>query len=223
MTREAFIDSLKKVVGPELNHLLTEAPNRPGDFGWFCREHAVITTALAKAFGHKLDIVHGEVSIIIETTSFNTIECVPEDKHWWCKGLYHQIIDLSARMDCFSLKCKRHPPVMNEGISGPLGVLITDDLAAHKITYDRPYLVYTPIRTEHDSIEELLTTKAVTFLKGREPAQIARQAFVHICRLLTGSARSYIGRMNQRQSLFDLQSLDDSAQNVFRCLRGTFS
>lgn len=223
MTREAFIDSLKKVVAPELNHLLTEAPKLPGDFGWFCREHAVITTALSRAFGFKMEIVYGDVSIIVGAASCHTLQSYPRDKHWWCRGLDLPVIDLSARLDFFSQKCKKHAPVMGDGVCGSFGVLITEDHADHKISYDRPYIVYTPIRSETDSIEELLTTKAVVFLKGRDAAKISRQIFIHIRRLLAGSALSYIGRMNQQKALFDLERINDSTQNVFRHLRSSIT
>gem|GEM_PF-4237769 len=220
MTTEKFINSLKRIVAPELNHLLTEAPLRPGDFGWYCREHAVITAAIAKSFGHVLKIVYGEVSIVIGTICLTTRTAIPEDKHWWCLGLGLPIVDLSARLDFFRPECKKHLPVINDGPCGPLGVLITDDPSAHMISYDRPYLVYTPLRTETSSVEEFLTSRSTDFLKGAEAAQITRRIFIHIHRLLSGSSRSYIGRMNQYQALVDLQTIDDSPKAVFAHLRG---
>lgn len=221
MTGEDFIHALRRVVAPELNHLLTEPPLRPGDFGWFCREHAVITAAVAKSCGNHVDIVYGEVSIIVGTASITTRLAPSEDKHWWCKGLSLPIIDLSARMDFFRKDCRKHPPVMSEGRCGPIGVLITEDPSAHMVSYDRPYLVYTPIRTEPHSIEEFLTNKATLFFKGGEAAQITRRIFIHIQKLLSGSSRSYIGRMNQQQALADLRkTIDDSPRAVLAAIRG---
>ena len=223
MTSEKFIDSLRRIVAPELNHLLTEPPIRPGDFGWYCREHAVVTAALAKSFGHVLKIVHGEVSILVGTIGLTTRTAIPEDKHWWCDGLGLPIVDLSARLDFFRPECKKHQPVMKDGPCGPLGVLITDDPAAHMISYDRPYLVYSPIRTETTSIEEFLTSRSTAFLKTAEAAQITRRIFIHIHRLLLGSSKSYIGRMNQHQALVDLHKIDDSTKAVLASLRGQIS
>ncbi len=223
MTSDLFIQNLKRVIGPELNHLLTEPPVRPGDFGWFCREHSVITVAVAKAFGHSLELIHGDVSILIEPICLTSIGLPAEDKHWWCRGLDLPIIDLSARLDFFNARFKKHPPVLNLGNCGPLKVILADDGSAHARAYNGPHLIYTPITREPYSIEECLTSRSVSFLKGPEAAQITRRVFIHVCGLLRGTRHSYVKRMDQVRALRDLHRIDDSPKAVRSHLHGVFS
>jgi hypothetical protein len=74
-------------VKPELNHIYTEKPfvmTGGGDFGWFCREHALHLYGVATLLGKNAEICVGDVLLRLpQGNSFHSIG-VPSGHAWCC-------------------------------------------------------------------------------------------------------------------------------------------
>ncbi|MGJ8653648.1 MAG: hypothetical protein ACSHX8_10280 [Opitutaceae bacterium] len=63
----------------ELNFILHEAPAEDGDWGWFCREHAVVIHAVAHMLGHRASIVEG---LLVMQDGTHTLATIPFGHAW---------------------------------------------------------------------------------------------------------------------------------------------
>ncbi|MGJ8637981.1 MAG: hypothetical protein ACSHYA_01190 [Opitutaceae bacterium] len=63
----------------ELNFILHEPPAEDGDWGWFCREHAVIIHAIAHMLGQKSRVVEG---LLVMKDGAHTLATVPFGHAW---------------------------------------------------------------------------------------------------------------------------------------------
>ncbi len=63
----------------ELNFILHEAPAEDGDWGWFCREHAVIIHALTHMLGHKSSLIEG---LLVMKDGAHTLATIPFGHAW---------------------------------------------------------------------------------------------------------------------------------------------
>ena len=82
-----FIKGLIEKVKPELNHIYTEKPSltaEGGDFGWFCREHALHLYGVATLLGKNAEICVGDVLLRRpQGAPFHSIG-VPSGHAWCC-------------------------------------------------------------------------------------------------------------------------------------------
>ena len=81
-----FVNGLIEKVKPELNHIYTEKPfvtAGGGDFGWFCREHALHLYGVATLLGKNAEICVGDVLLRRpQGDSFYSIGAT--SGHAWC-------------------------------------------------------------------------------------------------------------------------------------------
>lgn len=63
----------------ELNFILHEAPAEDGDWGWFCREHAVVIHAIARMLGHNASVVEG---LLVMKDGAHTLATIPFGHAW---------------------------------------------------------------------------------------------------------------------------------------------
>lgn len=63
----------------ELNFILHEAPGEDGDWGWFCREHAVVIHTITHMLGHHGSIVEG---LLIIQDGTHTLATIPFGHAW---------------------------------------------------------------------------------------------------------------------------------------------
>lgn len=63
----------------ELNFILHEAPAEDGDWGWFCREHAVVIHAVAHMLGQRSTIVEG---LLVMQDGAQTLATIPFGHAW---------------------------------------------------------------------------------------------------------------------------------------------
>ena len=97
MTRTSqFLASVRS----ELNHFFTEPPfagANGDDAGWFCREHALVTAALARILGERSELCLGNLILHIpDACTFHMIDS--DANHAWCRVEEISPIDASATM-----------------------------------------------------------------------------------------------------------------------------
>jgi hypothetical protein len=63
----------------ELNFILHEAPAEDGDWGWFCREHAVVIHAVAHLLGHTATVMEG---LLVMQDGTHTLATIPFGHAW---------------------------------------------------------------------------------------------------------------------------------------------
>jgi hypothetical protein len=63
----------------ELNFILHEAPAEDGDWGWFCREHAVVSHIVAQMLGHRSSVVEG---LLVMQDAAHTLATIPLGHAW---------------------------------------------------------------------------------------------------------------------------------------------
>lgn len=127
MAISELLQSLQDTVAPEANHLLTEPPGpskQPGDFGWFCREHAFITSILCHTLGHPVQIVRGDVGA--HYPSHFSLSCSGE--HWWCAGALAEVLDLSLKLNYLGSPFTTSHAIIGVGSNGPFTIIIPSNI-----------------------------------------------------------------------------------------------
>ncbi len=203
MTASKLLQALQVTVAPEANHLLTEPPGPPkppGDFGWFCREHAVITSILCHTLGHPVQIVRGDVDV--HFPAHLPLTCRGE--HWWCVGALSSVLDLSLKLDYLGRPFKTSHAVVGVGTNGPFTVAVSSTQGTKSIPDNSPYILYTPLETLPFSPGDL-AVKPTDLISTDVAAEITARCCLHIRALLRGDAVSYIRRMSQSAALADLR------------------
>jgi len=200
MTASEMLQSLQDTVAPEANHLLTEPPKPAGDFGWFCREHAVITSILCHVLGHPVQIVRGDV--IVHHPSNFTLSCAGE--HWWCTGAMAEVLDLSLKLDYLGSPLTTSHAIIGVGSNGPFTIIVSSKQSAKSIPGNSSYILYTPLETLSFSAGDL-AIRPTDLIPTAEAAEITARCCLHIHALLRGDAVSYIRRMSQFAALADLR------------------
>lgn len=203
MTASELLQALRDTVAPEANHLLTEPPGPPkppGDFGWFCREHAVIASIVCHALGHPVQIVRGNVDVHFPTHLHLTCR----GEHWWCVGGLSEVLDLSLKLDYLCCPFTTSHAVIGVGANGLFTVVVSSEQGTKNIDSNSPYILYTPLETLPFSAGDL-ANKPTDLIPNDEAAEITARCCLHIHGLLRGDAVSYIRRMNQSAALADLR------------------
>ena len=106
--------SIATQICPLLNHLLVTIPYRHNgglDFGWFCREHALITKVVLNHSGVECEIVRGDVLIYIGGQKRLTTVDTGSD-HVWCACKELLPLDLSMTFRHFPGYPNFNPPVL---------------------------------------------------------------------------------------------------------------
>jgi hypothetical protein len=140
--------TLCEFISPEANHLLTERPDRPdapGDFGWFCREHALVTRKVLHAIGHEVDIVRGHVSIFLGGGKGFTTVTSGTDEHYWCRSTEYPLLDLSLNLKHFAGAPFRLGTILRPGTNGEFTIVVVPDERQHAPPDDAKYIYYTPL------------------------------------------------------------------------------
>jgi hypothetical protein len=81
-----LVKGLTEKVKPELNHIYTEKPSWAvdgGDFGWFCREHALHLYGIGRLLGQDVEICVGDVMLRGPQGDTRHSIGIP-DGHAWC-------------------------------------------------------------------------------------------------------------------------------------------
>ena len=216
MTASEVLEGLRDMVAPEANHLLTEPsgpPKPPGDFGWFCREHAVITSILCHTFDHPVQIVRGDVHVY--NPPHFTLSCTGE--HWWCTGAVSEILDLSLKLDYLDSSLMTSHAVVGIGSNGPFTVIVSSTQSTENLHNGSPYIIYTPIETLPFSAMDL-AADPTCLVPSIEAAHITARCCLHILALLRGDGVSYIGKMTQGAALADLRRRFPNAIEIIKTI-----
>lgn len=216
MIASDVLKALEDTVAPEANHLLTEPPGPPkpeGDFGWFCREHAVITSILCHSFGYPVQIVRGDVYVY--NPPHFTLSCAGE--HWWCTGKISEVLDLSLKLEYLGSSLTTSHAVTGIGANGPFAVIVSSIQGAKNFQDDSPYIIYTPIEMLPFSATDLVGDPTC-LVTTSEAAHIVARSCLHIVALLKGDAISYIGRMTQPFALADLKRRFPDAIEIIKAI-----
>lgn len=203
MTASELLQALRDTVAPEANHLLTEPPGPPkplGDFGWFCREHAVITSIVCHALGHSVQIVRGDVDVYFPAH----LRLTCRGEHWWCAGALSEVLDLSLKLDYLGCPFTTSHAVIGVGTNGPFTVVVSSEQSTKNVDGNSPCILYTPLETLPFSAGDL-AIKPTNLIPIAEAAEITARCCLHIHALLRGDAVSYIRRMSQSAALADLR------------------
>lgn len=104
--------NLTNVLKPELNFLLAEPPG-PGDFGWFCKEHALALHALLTLWGFSSYLCEGDLYAAPRGEGFLSTLKRAEDTHMWLEA--NGIVPVDASV------CLRYffPQLLSPMIIGP--------------------------------------------------------------------------------------------------------
>lgn len=177
-TMEDIRDLLAKKIQPELNHLYTAPPsNTPdgGDFGWFCREHALHGFFVLRCLGVEATIVSGDIWVAVEDDQ-GLLVLTTEDTdgdHSWLSSPLATPIDLSLSTRHFGAA----PCPLVFGV-GELDDRYRVQLAATKgrdPTVERPGTIYYQVATEHDFTLADLIQDPYLLLNPRTPGDWADQ------------------------------------------------
>ena len=220
MTKSATLELLRDTIAPEANHVLTEPPGFqkcPDDFGWFCREHAFITSVFCQAFGHPVNIIRGDVSIKISSDqSFTTRHTRSDRKHWWCSGAISPILDLSLNLTYFPSEVLLAHRVIDIGANGQFTIIVDANLSAHDVCHTTPHIIYTPIETEKFTAFDL-AFDPIKFLRETDSVEITSRLCVHLAEMFHGESEPYINRLPQARALIDLCKYKD-IQRKLQCI-----
>lgn len=211
MIASELLQALQDTIAPEANHLLTEPPKPSGDFGWFCREHAVITSILCHALGHPVQIVRGDVDVHFPAQ----LPLTCRGEHWWCTGALSEVLDLSLKLDYLGRPFTTSHAVIGVGTNGPFTVVVSSEQGTKNIDGNSPYILYTPLETLPFSAGDL-AIKPTDLIPTAEAAEITARCCLHIHALLRGKAASYICRMSQSAALADLRHRFPEATGTIR-------
>ncbi len=194
---------LRGVIGPESNYLLTDRPG-DGDFGWFCREHALITVFFCGAHGLDPRIVRGQISLFDPPFRLTTTSTSVEDYHWWVTSASTPLIDLSVSTAFHPTRNKLPEPVLQPGHNGAFTVRSPVSKDKHFAHCGAPCILYSPEVTLPHTAADLAFDPCL-ILPTIESAQIAARICIHIAGILTGKRRSYIGCRTQPSALKQLR------------------
>ena len=187
-------DILLEIVAPEANHLLHEKPSKENgftDFGWRCREHAIILSEVLKFKKIKASIIYGDVSIYHKPShkGLTTIKSI-DDKHYWCSTRKFPLIDISPSLRFHTNEVVDLPPVINTGSIGEFRVEYVKSASQHARELNESFITYSIInRDEPMQIEKTC-------------ALLAKAVSMHVIDVITGSANSMITK--SREDAIDL-------------------
>lgn len=154
MKKSNFIKTtIEKIIAPEANHLLTEPPNRPrhlGDFGWFCREHCIITHIVLKSLKYPVEMISGDISIFYPKRLLLTTTKTYTDEHWWCTSPEFSIIDISATLKHLPNNPFFLNPIIGVGSNGEFTIITTTANKHQHESHNYPVIIYSPFKTQRD-------------------------------------------------------------------------
>jgi hypothetical protein len=215
---------LRNTITPEANHLLIEPPGPPkppGDFGWFCREHAFICSILCRWLGYELQIVRGDVSIV-QPSRVPLSSAGHEFKHWWCTSNFAEVIDISLNLRHLHSPLSHFPPIIGIGTNGPFSIIVSHHKNANEIPRVAPIIAYSPIEMLPHTAEDLAENPQL-LLDTDEAARIAARCCIHISQLIRGQVESYINGFDQASALASIRCRYPNARKQIQKLVTTDS
>ena len=178
---------ITEIIAPEANHLLLEPPV-PGDFGWFCREHSTILSAVLTLKRQDVRIVYGDVTIYIPNAIGMTTKTEPEFKHYWCELPQSPIADISLTVRYLTDSVKLNEPILGLEKNGDFMVELIETNIHQFMRTDSPIISYEIIDRNPEVQMEL------------ESAQISARISLHILDILEGKSCS-LGNLDQMDAL----------------------
>jgi hypothetical protein len=203
----SVLERLQKVAAPEFNYLLTEPPFRTADgadFGWYCREHAFCTHAVAALLGMRCRIVSGDFIVSVQGNKrLSSIDT--GSGHAWCTSRSSPVLDLSLHFREFGPGPQLTEPIVRLGRNGIFDVRILPLETRFDALFDTSIVGYIP-RHEFKWTAVELADNPSHFLPTREAAEISARIAVHTFAVMSGERASLIGTLNQADALAALRS-----------------
>jgi hypothetical protein len=210
------------VIRRELNHFLHQSPrlyNMTMDYGWNCRDHALLTALLVHSQGKRTALMHGKTVFVLGPRGNRAPFALRQDIHTWTAVEDYGLVDLSikpvASLAEHQVKFPFNCVVKNESVpSGKGKVLVVRDESGFQRLVDEglakqgaSLLIYL-----HDRGEELdqghiiyadrwINSPLTVELRSRfnSPNGAYAALLLHLVNLSEGNARS-LANVNQWQA-----------------------
>lgn len=177
---------LREKIKPELNKLYTERPDAgdergQGDFGWFCREHALHCYFLFLMLGQPVTIRRGGITAWRSDGSKKYVSTVGSDSdHVWCEVAGIMPIDLSVNFEYYCGSFPWVDIVFGSGRFREFDVSYGTDRTAHEAALATP-----PERPLIDYCEHSAVTSS--------PDRLLQDPYSFLCRPPDGGLVAHFG------------------------------
>jgi hypothetical protein len=203
---EIILGRLGQEAALEFNFLLSEPPFRTSggrDFGWYCREHAFCTQAIAALLGMPCRVVNGD--FIVSVHGNKRLSSLHEDSgHSWCTSSASSVIDLSLHFREFGPGPQLAEPIVKLGQNGIFDVRILPQNTSVLTAFETSVIGYIPREICTWSASDLAECPSL-LLPTREAAEISARVTLHTFDLLCSTAPSLIGKFDQTEALASLR------------------
>lgn len=207
LNSEIILGRLQREAAPEFNFLLTEPPFRTKggrDFGWYCREHAYCTQAVAALLGMACRVVNGD--FIVSVCDNKRLSSLHEDSgHSWCTSNGTSVLDLSLHFREFGPGPQLAEPIVKLGRNGIFDVRVLSEDTLVTAAFDTSVIGYIPRETCTWSALDLVQQPSL-LLPTREAAEISARITLHTFAVMNGRAASLIGTADQATALAQLRA-----------------
>jgi hypothetical protein len=95
-----FFSMASGVIRRELNHFLHQAPhlnNMTMDYGWNCRDHALLTALMVHSQGKRTALMHGKTVFVLGPRGNRAPFALRQDAHTWTAVEGYGLVDLSIK------------------------------------------------------------------------------------------------------------------------------
>ena len=202
-----ILGRLQREAASEFNFLLTEPPfqsNGGRDFGWYCREHAFCTQAVAALLGMACRVVNGD--FIVSVRGNKRLSSLHEDSgHSWCTCTATPVLDLSLHFRAFGPGPQLAEPIVKLGRNGIFDVRVLPENTSLMIAFETSVIGYIPRETCKWSAIDLAESPSL-LLPTPEAAEISARVALHTFDVLSGTASSLIGKFDQADALASLRA-----------------
>lgn len=209
---EIILERLCREAAPEFNFLLSEPPfqtNGGRDFGWYCREHAFCTQAIAALLGMACRVVNGD--FIVSVLGNKRLSSIHEDSgHSWCTSAASPVLDLSLHFREFGPGPQLAEPIVKLGRNGIFDVRILPENTSVTTAFETSVIGYIPRETCSWSVIDLVESPSL-LLPTREAAEISARITLHTFDVLSGTASSLVGKFDQAGALASLREARSEA------------
>jgi hypothetical protein len=203
---EIILGRLSREAAPEFNFLLSEAPFRTNggrDFGWYCREHAFCTQAIAALLGMACRVVNGD--FIVSVIGNKRLSSLHEDSgHSWCTSSTSPVLDLSLHFREFGPGPQLAEPIVQLGRNGIFDVRILPEDTSITTAFETSVIGYISRETCTWSANDLVESPSL-LLPTQEAAEISARVTLHTFDVLSGTVPSLIGKFDQAEALASLR------------------
>jgi hypothetical protein len=203
LNSEIILGRLQRKAAPEFDFLLTEPPFRTSagrDFGWYCREHAFCTQAVAALLGMACRVVNGD--FIVSVRDHKRLSSLHENSgHSWCTAKATLVLDLSLHFREFGPGPQLAEPIVKLGRNGIFDIRVLPENTLVTAAFDTSVIGYIPRETCTWRAVDLAESPSL-LLPTHEAAEISARVALHTFDVLSGAASSLIGRVDQADALF---------------------